>query len=440
MGKAQTKGIESSVAAVPNASKGVLGDFHDFSKDLLGAIRSRYDQYGPLFSWRPFGRPSVVMLGASANKFALVSQPKVFLAGPAWQSRIGRLFEGGLLNLDGPRHQHYRKLLMPAFQNEAIKHYLQKAEPIIDSHLASWPGHSSQMKERLSKLIIDNALQVFFGFAPGEDDDFYQKRLAHLVKGSIALIRAPLIGNSYRRALKARNELSNRLMAVVKKRRDHPGLDMISRLCAAQDESGQMLSDEEVVRLVLFIMMAAHDTNASTGMSVLYELAKHPFWQDKLRNESLKQKALGYDFSEISEHLTGHHLVIKETLRLNTPLKVILRSVSEDISYEGVLLPKGSMVVLCPAFTHVMKDYWASPEAFSPLRFVNRDKLVPYSFLPFGAGLHSCLGQLFAEKFLSSLLYKINLKGHFRIQKLEKVTFSQVPIQTPKNPVTVVWS
>jgi cytochrome P450 len=83
-----------------------------------------------------------------------------------------------------------------------------------------------------------------------------------------------------------------------------------------------------------------------------------------------------------------------------------------------------------------MKEYWTDPERFDPLRFSDEraeHKKHPFAFAPFGGGMHSCLGQFFAEKFLAVIIGKISMNCSWRIPDIDHVRFQQVPIQIPRN-------
>jgi len=63
------------------------------------------------------------------------------------------------------------------------------------------------------------------------------------------------------------------------------GEDLFSHLCRATHEDGALLSTQDVVDHMSFLMMAAHDTLTSSLTSFVGELAAHPEWQQKLRDE-----------------------------------------------------------------------------------------------------------------------------------------------------------
>jgi hypothetical protein len=88
-----------------------------------------------------------------------------------------------------------------------------------------------------------------------------------IVAGSIAFNRVPVLGRVYQRAVRSRRELVQLLKSLVLDRRRQNTEDMMGQLCRSMDEEGWHLSDAEIIDQMIFIMMAAHDTTASTWVS-----------------------------------------------------------------------------------------------------------------------------------------------------------------------------
>ena len=64
---------------------------------------------------------------------------------------------------------------------------------------------------------------------------------------------------------------------------------------------------------------------------------------------------------------------------------------------------------------HHSDEFYEEPEKFTPERFLpeNRHKLVPYTYLPFGAGPRNCIGMRFALLEAKMALAAILLKFKF---------------------------
>ena len=99
-----------------------------------------------------------------------------------------------------------------------------------------------------------------------------------------------------------------------------------------------------------FLMMAAHDTLASSLTSFVYFLAVNPSWQRKLREEVQafrlgKGEPLPY---EKLEELPLTEMAFKEALRLIPPVPSIPRSAMRDTEFAGFRIPAGARLNINP--------------------------------------------------------------------------------------------
>jgi cytochrome P450 len=184
-------------------------------------------------------------------------------------------------------------------------------------------------------------------------------------------------------------------------RRAKGGDDLFSQLCQATDEDGALLSTEAVIDHMSFLMMAAHDTLTSSLTSFVAELAAHPEWQAKLREEvaGLGLAANAPASSEKLDDMPLTEMAFKEALRLKPPVPSIPRRSVRDFTFKGFAIPGGVMIGINPLFTHHMPDIWPEPERFDPLRFTDEAQRNRHRFawIPFGGGAHMCLGLHFAN-------------------------------------------
>ena len=103
-----------------------------------------------------------------------------------------------------------------------------------------------------------------------------------MVQASIGVIRRPLPFTAMGRGVAGRNFLVDYFTPMVPIRRESQGQDIFTQFCQARDENGDYLPVDAIVDHMNFLMMAAHDTITSSVTSMVWLLAKHPEWQDRL--------------------------------------------------------------------------------------------------------------------------------------------------------------
>lgn len=95
-----------------------------------------------------------------------------------------------------------------------------------------------------------------------------------------------------------------------------------------------------------------------------------------------------------------------------------------------VHLKKGDLIMLPTFGLHRDPQYYPQPEKFDPERFNDENKsgINPYTFLPFGVGPRSCIGNRFALMEIKLVFFYILSK--FDIVVVEKTT---VPLKIAKS-------
>ncbi|EUA33856.1 cytochrome P450 family protein [Mycobacterium xenopi 3993] len=136
-------------------------------------------------------------------------------------------------------------------------------------------------------------------------------------------------------------------------------------LCHTEDEDGNSFTDEDIVNHMIFLMMAAHDTSTSTTTTMAFNLAAHPEWQERCRDESARLGD-GPLHIESLEKLESLDLVMNESLRLVTPLPFNMRQTVRDTDLLGYYVPAGTNVMIWPGMNHWLPELWTEPRKFDP--------------------------------------------------------------------------
>ncbi|KAK3748420.1 hypothetical protein QZH41_005763 [Actinostola sp. cb2023] len=161
-----------------------------------------------------------------------------------------------------------------------------------------------------------------------------------------------------------------RMLRQQGKAADHK--DLLSLLLDMYDEeTGKGFDDEELRAQVFTFMLAGHETTSTSMSWTLYELAKHPEIQDKIRKE-IKDVLKDYDdltWSKV-EQLEYLGCVIKESLRLHSPGPFVGRTANQTVHLGGYEIPKGSNIFIPIDALHLSPDNWENPLQFCPERFM----------------------------------------------------------------------
>ena len=356
------------------------------------------EAYGEVYRLNVFGVSMFVTAGADMAEQVLVNRDRDFASGPAWSHFIGPFFHRGIMLLDFDEHLHHRRILQHAFTHEALRRYHARMVPHLRRNLAAWEHEENPRLHHLFKtLTLDLALETFVGvdLDPGEQRQVNKAFIA-AVRAGTALIRKPLPGTTWAKGLRARAFLEEFFRSHLPAKRREGGDDLFAQLCSARSEDGHEFSDDDIVNHMIFLLMAAHDTTTITMSSMAYHLARHPQWQERARAEVVAAGEVDYDGVLGLEVLDR---VMKESLRLCSPVPTLPRVAVRDTEIAGFHVPAGAFVTASPYMNHYLPELWPDPTRFDPDRFApdrREDRSHRLAFEPFGAGVHKCIGMHFA--------------------------------------------
>lgn len=250
----------------------------------------------------------------------------------------------------------------------------------------------------LGRTLMDTGLQGHGGIAHAFEAVQDQAMFDMVTQG---LVPTWVPFATQRRFRRARRDLTRIVDALVADRgarmSEGDGADdafarMILAARGREDPAlGRRLLQEELVTLLL----AGHETTASTLGWTLLLLARHPHVRDLLREEARGVLAGGrLPEAEDLHKLTYTTQVVQEAMRLYPPVWILPRIAQGPDEVGGFTVPAGADVLVCPYTLHRHPEFWDDPERFDPGRFdpsrvANRPR---YAYIPFGAGPRFCVG------------------------------------------------
>lgn len=293
--------------------------------------------------------------------------------------------ENSVAVLDGTEHVRRRRLLAPAFHGERMRNCVPTIRQAVDRQIDAWPiRRPFPLLPSLATLTLDVIVGVVFGVR----DERAREELAASARA--LLYALPRRGSSRRLvdAIAPRLAVDQHLDAEISRRRatperEQPG-DLLSTLLLARPEDGAAITDRELRDDLVTLLVAGSATTAVALAWTFEELMSHPAALDRLHRDL----ADGHD---------GYlNAVVQETLRLHSPASAFMRRTVRDRPYDlgPHSIPPGTEIRVSIAAMHRRAEHWPQPLAFRPDRFLGPE--APNAGMPFGWGVHRCLGASFA--------------------------------------------
>jgi cytochrome P450 len=318
-----------------------------------------------------------------------------------------RALGDGLLTSEGAKWKAQRRTIQPVFQAKRIAGktdvIAQEAAGMVERLRRHQGGEPVDIRDEMTGLtlgVLGRALmEADLGAFESIGDSFeavQDQAIFEMMSLSAVPHWVPL--PQQLRFRRARADLDRIVARLAAERAAHPtteGDDILSRLVeATRDEpnadAGRQRMRDELVTLLL----AGHETTASTLSWTFYLLDRHPEVWERLRAEVVEVLGDRQPTYEDLHRLKYTTMVIQEVMRLYPPVWLLPREAREADEIGGYHVAAGADVLICPYTLHRHPDFWAEPDRFDPDRFepgraTGRPR---YAYIPFGAGPRVCVG------------------------------------------------
>jgi cytochrome P450 len=421
----------------------LLGQTVPFVRDARALLERNRARHGDVFKVQVLGQPTVVFLAPEATRTIYLDREQVLSSERGWSFTIGPLFQRGLMLRDFDDHRLHRRAMSHAFRRVALDGYLARIHEVTDRRLARIGGGPVDVYALMKGLTLDIATEVFVGLDLGPEIDVVNDSFVAMMRASVSPLRVNVPGTPFHAGMAARRRLVALLGGLVEeRRRAGEGSDLLSRLCHATTDDGRPLAADEVVDHMIFLLLAAHDTTTSTLAVMLWELAQHPDWQQRVAAEVAMLDG-GPVTLENHGALAVTGRVMKEALRLSPPVPFSPRGVLADTEIDGVPVPAGTMITAASLGLHRHPAWWTAPSTFDPDRFAPdraEDRRHSHSYVPFGGGAHLCIGNHFAELVVKAVLARLLAQHRVAARPGQTVFVQAVPIPKPRGGLVLTVS
>jgi cytochrome P450 len=191
--------------------------------------------------------------------------------------------------------------------------------------------------------------------------------------------------------------------------------DILSLLLGALDPAtGRPITEAEVRSNILTFIAAGHETTANCLSWSLFLLSQSGEWRERVAAEARRE--IDRPMVGVADRLVMTRAVVEESMRLYPPIAAISRTAIGPDELAGVAVRRGSMVVIAPYVLHRHRHLWRDPDYFDPGRFLGdaRMRIDRFAYLPFGAGIRTCIGSAFALQ--EATLVLATIMRHFALE------------------------
>jgi cytochrome P450 family 135 len=357
-----------------------------------GCARRHGEAFTLTFS--PSGMKLVLISDPEAVKTVFTAPPEVAPSGAGKSPVASVMGPSSVIVLTGPEHLRQRKLLLPPFHGERMREYEEVIVEATRRDMATWPmGRPMRLQERTRAITLEVILRAVFG-VEAERMGALKEAIAGLLKPMhplaivLVALRRPSLERPTGAIGRALDHLDEVIYEELARRRGQEDLaerrDILSLLMQARDEDGQPMTDSELRDELVTLLLAGHETTATSVAWAVERLVRHPA---KLRRLEEEIDSGG------EEYMTA---VINETLRVRPVVPIVVRLLQEELQVGSYRLPAGTRVVPSIYLTNRNPRVYEAAQEFRPERFLE-DGPETFSWIPFGGGIRRCIGASFAQ-------------------------------------------
>jgi len=414
-------GVTATVPASGPAPANVAGGGHNYPTtpfravpgllrklwfDRLAMLTDAFDEYGDVVKFAMGPKTLYFFNHPDHAKHVLADNALNYHKGLGLAEARRLMLGDGLLTSEDEVWKHQRRIIQPAFRRDRLAGFasvVTDAGHDLVGRLGARVGETVDVSEEMTRLtmsVLGKSL-LAADLSPlrmlGPSFEVAQDRaMFEMVSLGALPLWLPVPRNL--RFKRARGQLEDAVEVLVAGRAHSgggDGSDLLSMLANAYSNEPDARKRWSVMRDELItILLAGHETTASTLSWTWYLLSTHPEAEAAMHAEAVEVLGDRTPDHEDLARLPYTTMVIQETMRLYPPVWGLTRkSVAADV-VGGYRVPAHADVMISPYTLHRHPGFWPEPNEFRPQRFATSATPVEnrYAYIPFGAGPRVCVG------------------------------------------------
>jgi sterol 14-demethylase len=423
--------IETGRTQPPRASgegdPGGTGHLEELRVDPIGLMERVRAECGDVGTFRLADRDVVLLTGPDANEVFFRAPDEELDQAEAYPFMTPIFGEGVVF--DASPEERRKALHNQALRDKFMRGHAATIAAEVERMLARAPeGGEIDLLDWFAELTIYTSSACLIGNRFREQLDGRFAELYHdLERGTDAIAYVDPYADieSFRARDRARIGLVELVQGIMDGRADEPppakeDRDLLDVLMSIRTEDGEPhFSADIITGMFISMMFAGHHTTSGTAAWTLIELLRRP---EYLAEVVAELDALAADGSEVSyqalREMPKLEAAVKEALRLHPPLIILLRVAKVPVEVGGYVIEPGTMVAASPSVSNRDPQAFADAEVFDPTRYLEPredDVANPWSWIPFGAGRHRCVGAAFAMMQLKAIFTVLLRRYEFEL-------------------------
>jgi cytochrome P450 len=349
----------------------------------------------------------------------------------------------GLITSEGDFWRKQRRIIQPAFHRDRMAGFTKLMTDETSAMLKKWEAMPDKTVFNISRDLMALTLNIIskamFSTDVNDTTEIVNRELGLANEKLIARVMDPLTlplwipTPSNVREKQSYAALKEIISVVIEKRRKSTERhdDLMAMLMEIKDdETGEMMSDEQIRDEVVTIFLAGHETTSVALAWLFHTLDENPEIETKLLAEAHTVLNGRTPVQEDLRQLEYTRMVIEETMRLYPSVWALGRHSIEDDVVKGYKIPKDSTCFISTYSLQRDPSIWPDPLKFIPERFTkeNVKDRHRFAYLPFGGGPRLCIGNSFAMMEMQLALPMIVQR--YKLHKPAGFTFGMDPLIT----------
>ena len=378
--------------------------------DLLDWMDRQFKQFGDIYKASVYGASMYATRDVEFAHHVLVENWQNYVKGQGIK-RVALLLGNGLMVSKGELWKRQRRMIQPAFNHESVETSTKMITAVNVELLRKWQLAARRNESvNVTRDVSGMALEVVLRFVFGDD---YEWVGCHFDLLSQEPARNMEFAYSFR-------ALGKVILQVVDRRRKDRATptDVLGMLMQARDpQDGKFMPDGQLIDEILTLIVAGHETTASTLNWAWYLISQHPEVEEKLSIE-LNTLTSFSGFDDLPRFLYTRQ-VIEEAMRLYPAGWYMTRRALHDDRLGEYFVPAGTEIYIPPYFIQRHPDLWDEPDRFNPDRFGPENSRLRHRLatIPFSAGPRNCIGALFAR--IEMQIHLMIIARHLRLRYIQ---------------------